>query len=113
MNFSRLAGVAACAAVSFGVATVAVAGEKPTDARIDRGRYLTALRVDLQNPGAEGLLFIELWSENPDLAAGTLKDLTMNRTYPLRPLGDVVNIVQAGGIFEYARKNDLMATTEA
>jgi 3-isopropylmalate/(R)-2-methylmalate dehydratase small subunit len=43
----------------------------------------------------------------------TLTNLTQNVTWQLRPLGDVVNIVQAGGIFEYARKNDLMASTEA
>ncbi|AOS84072.1 3-isopropylmalate dehydratase [Chlorobaculum limnaeum] len=48
-----------------------------------------------------------------DMENNTLTNLTQNVTYQLRPLGDVVNIVQAGGIFEYARKNDLMATTEA
>ncbi|MGC8774847.1 MAG: 3-isopropylmalate dehydratase [Chlorobaculum sp.] len=48
-----------------------------------------------------------------DMENNTLTNLTQNITYELRPLGDVVNIVQAGGIFEYARKNDLMASTEA
>jgi len=45
-----------------------------------------------------------------DMEKNTLTNLTQNITYELRPLGDVVNIVQAGGIFEYARKNDLMAS---
>ncbi len=45
-----------------------------------------------------------------DMEKNTLTNLTRNITYELRPLGDVVNIVQAGGIFEYARKNDLMAS---
>jgi 3-isopropylmalate/(R)-2-methylmalate dehydratase small subunit len=48
-----------------------------------------------------------------DMENNTLTNLTQNTTYELRPLGDVVNIVQAGGIFEYARKNDLMASSEA
>ncbi|ACF11049.1 aconitate hydratase domain protein [Chlorobaculum parvum NCIB 8327] len=46
-----------------------------------------------------------------DMEKNTLTNLTQNITYELRPLGDVVNIVQAGGIFEYARKNDLMASS--
>jgi 3-isopropylmalate/(R)-2-methylmalate dehydratase small subunit len=44
-----------------------------------------------------------------DMDASTVTNLTQNTTHPLKPLGDVVNIVQAGGIFEYARKNNLMA----
>ena len=53
MKFSRLAGVAVCAAVSFGVATVAVAGDKATDARIERGRYLVTIGGcnDCHTPG--------------------------------------------------------------
>ena len=47
-----------------------------------------------------------------DMEKNTLTNLTQNITYELRPLGDVVNIVQAGGIFEYARKNDLMASSQ-
>ena len=47
-----------------------------------------------------------------DMEKNTLTNLTQNITYELRPLGDVVNIVQAGGIFEYARKNDLMALSQ-
>jgi len=38
---------------------------------LDSGRV--ELRVDLQNPGAEGLLFLELWTENPSQAVGTLR----------------------------------------
>lgn len=48
-----------------------------------------------------------------DMENNTVTNLTQNATYQLRPLGSVVDIVQAGGIFEYARKNDLMAKSEA
>ena len=48
-----------------------------------------------------------------DIAANTLTNVTRSVTYQLKPLGDVANIVQAGGIFEYARKNDLMASSQA
>jgi len=53
MKFSRLAAVAACAAVSFGAATVAVAGDKATDTRIERGRYLVTIGGcnDCHTPG--------------------------------------------------------------
>ena len=44
-----------------------------------------------------------------DIAANTVTNLTQKVTYELNPLGDVANIVSAGGIFEYARKNNLMA----
>jgi 3-isopropylmalate/(R)-2-methylmalate dehydratase small subunit len=43
-----------------------------------------------------------------DMAANTVTNHTRNVTYELKPLGDVINIVQDGGIFEYARKNNLM-----
>ncbi|HOD80388.1 MAG: 2,3-dimethylmalate dehydratase small subunit [Planctomycetes bacterium ADurb.Bin126] len=42
-----------------------------------------------------------------DLAAGTLKDLTTDQTFPLEPLGDVQAIIEAGGIFEYARRSSI------
>ena len=35
-------------------------------------------------------------------------NLTTNQTYPLKPLGEVADIVNAGGIFEYARKQGMM-----
>ena len=38
-----------------------------------------------------------------DIQAGILTDITTGATYPLNPLGDVAEIVQAGGIFQYAR----------
>ena len=43
-----------------------------------------------------------------DLAAGELKNLTRAKTYPLKDLGDVADIVAAGGIFEYARQSGLL-----
>ncbi len=48
-----------------------------------------------------------------DMQNNTITNLTQNVTYQLRPLGSVVDIVQSGGIFEYARKNDLMAKSQA
>lgn len=48
-----------------------------------------------------------------DMAGDRLTNLTQNVTYTLKPLGDVASIVQAGGIFEYARKNNLMAESQA
>jgi 3-isopropylmalate/(R)-2-methylmalate dehydratase small subunit len=39
-----------------------------------------------------------------DAAAGVLRNLTTGESYPLRPLGEVAPIVEAGGIFQYARK---------
>ena len=43
-----------------------------------------------------------------DVTAGVLKDLTAGKEYPLSPLGDVADIVTAGGIFEYARQKGLL-----
>jgi len=43
-----------------------------------------------------------------DLAAGTLKNITRGKTFPLKPLGDVQSIIEAGGIFEYAKQSGLL-----
>ena len=43
-----------------------------------------------------------------DLAAGGQCNLTRAKTYPLKDLGDVADIVAAGGIFEYARQSGLL-----
>jgi len=43
-----------------------------------------------------------------DAAAGVLKNLTTGRQYELSGLGDVADIVAAGGIFEYARKAGML-----
>ncbi len=42
-----------------------------------------------------------------DLSAGTLKDMTTNQAFQLQPLGDVQAIIEAGGIFEYARRSNI------
>ena len=40
-----------------------------------------------------------------DLAASTLTNLSQsNKTYKLKPLGDVAPIIEAGGVFDYARQ---------
>ncbi|ABL64898.1 LeuD/DmdB family oxidoreductase small subunit [Chlorobium phaeobacteroides] len=44
-----------------------------------------------------------------DVEANTLTNVTENVTWQLNPLGDVINIVKAGGIFAYARQENLMA----
>ncbi len=33
-----------------------------------------------------------------------IKNITQSRTFALKPLGDVISIVEAGGLFNYARK---------
>src|SRR5437870_2730370 len=38
-----------------------------------------------------------------DIPLGMLQDITTGTVYSLRPLGDVADIVKAGGIFPYAR----------
>jgi len=44
-----------------------------------------------------------------DLQAGRLQDMTTGKTYVLRDLGDVAEIVEAGGIFAYAKKAGMLA----
>jgi 3-isopropylmalate/(R)-2-methylmalate dehydratase small subunit len=43
-----------------------------------------------------------------DLQQQLLTDLTTNKTYHLRPQGDVLPIIDAGGLFAYARKNGMI-----
>ncbi|HOF17300.1 MAG TPA: 3-isopropylmalate dehydratase [Phycisphaerae bacterium] len=43
-----------------------------------------------------------------DLSAGTLTNRTRGGTYDLQPLGDVAEIVAAGGIFNYARESGML-----
>lgn len=42
-----------------------------------------------------------------DTSLDLLHHKTSGKQYPLRPLGDVADIVEAGGIFEYARKHKM------
>jgi 3-isopropylmalate/(R)-2-methylmalate dehydratase small subunit len=39
-----------------------------------------------------------------NVPAGTLINLTSGKTYSLRPLGDLLDIIKAGGVFAYARQ---------
>jgi 3-isopropylmalate/(R)-2-methylmalate dehydratase small subunit len=39
-----------------------------------------------------------------DVAGGRLHDLTTGEEWPLKPLGEVAPILEAGGLFEYARR---------
>jgi len=41
-----------------------------------------------------------------------LKNITQNKTYKLKALGSVEDIVEAGGIFEYARKMGMVPKNE-
>ena len=43
-----------------------------------------------------------------DLAAGVLKDLTAGNEYKLSSLGDVAEIIEAGGIFGFAKKSGML-----
>jgi len=42
-----------------------------------------------------------------DLEKHLLIDRTTGKQYPLKPLGDVTDIIEAGGLFQYARKNKI------
>ena len=46
-----------------------------------------------------------------DLNATTLTNKTQNKTYDLKSLGEVIDIIEAGNIFEYARKNGMIASS--
>ncbi len=39
-----------------------------------------------------------------DVAVGMLKNLTTGEEYRLKPLGEVAPILEAGGVFAYAKK---------
>ena len=43
-----------------------------------------------------------------DIDAGTLTNHTTGKTYPLKPLGDVKPIIDAGGVFDYARQAGML-----
>lgn len=43
-----------------------------------------------------------------EVDGSALRNLTTGQFFPLRPLGDVAEIVKAGGIFEYARKQGMV-----
>jgi 3-isopropylmalate/(R)-2-methylmalate dehydratase small subunit len=44
-----------------------------------------------------------------DIQANLLTNVSTKRQYPLQPLGDVLQIIEAGDIFAYARKAGLIA----
>lgn len=44
-----------------------------------------------------------------DLEVGVVRNLTQHETYTLRPLGEVLPILEAGDVFEYARRAGMMA----
>ncbi len=43
-----------------------------------------------------------------DLEKNTIEDKTLGKTFPLRPLGDVLPILEAGDLFAYAKKAGMM-----
>ncbi|MCH7827043.1 MAG: 3-isopropylmalate dehydratase, partial [Bacteroidetes bacterium] len=43
-----------------------------------------------------------------NLETNVLKNLTTGKQYKLEPLGNVLPIVEAGGLFEYARKTGMI-----
>ena len=45
-----------------------------------------------------------------DLEAETLTNKTSGKSYDLKSLGEVIDIIEAGNIFEYARKTGLIAS---
>jgi 3-isopropylmalate/(R)-2-methylmalate dehydratase small subunit len=44
-----------------------------------------------------------------DLMKDILKNLTLRKDYSLQPLGDILPIIEAGNIFEYAKKTGMIA----
>jgi len=44
------------------------------------------------------------------VAGGKLSNLTTGEEWPLNPLGEVAPIIEAGGVFEYARKVGMLKT---
>jgi len=44
-----------------------------------------------------------------DLEAGLVRNLTRSEQYALRPLGEVLPILEAGDVFEYARRAGMLA----
>lgn len=44
-----------------------------------------------------------------DADLNTVRNVTTGQTFPLQPLGDVADIVNAGGIFAYARKTGMIS----
>ena len=45
-----------------------------------------------------------------DVSAGVLHNLTTGERWQLKPLGEVAPIVEAGGVFQYARKVGMLKT---
>ena len=45
-----------------------------------------------------------------DVAGSLLKNLTTGEEWKLKPLGEVAPIIDAGGVFEYARKVGMLAS---
>lgn len=43
-----------------------------------------------------------------DVTAGKLKNRRTGEAFPLKPLGDVAPIIEAGGVFEYAKKSGML-----
>lgn len=44
-----------------------------------------------------------------DIAAGTIENTTTGKSYALTPPGEVVPVIQAGGLFGYARASGMIA----
>lgn len=44
-----------------------------------------------------------------DIDANTIKHVATGRVFPLKPLGEVRPVVDAGGIFDYARQSGMIA----
>lgn len=48
-----------------------------------------------------------------DLDRNVLINHTQNKQYALKPLGDAGPVIEAGGLFAYARKTGMIATSAA
>lgn len=44
-----------------------------------------------------------------DLENNVVKNLTSGESFPLKPLGDILPIIEAGNLFEYAKKSGMLS----
>ena len=47
-----------------------------------------------------------------DIQTHTLRNMTQNKTFVLKPLGDILPILEAGDIFQYAKRSGMMKVVE-
>jgi 3-isopropylmalate/(R)-2-methylmalate dehydratase small subunit len=54
-------------------------------------------------------LFVTGQEVTIDIAAEVIVNHTLDRTFSLKPLGEVGPVIDAGGLFDYARQTGMIA----